>query len=42
MEKNKKIEKNFNKKISNINLDHKKRIQKILDEIELRKARKNI
>jgi hypothetical protein len=38
----KKIEKDFNKKIFNIQLDHKKKIQKILDKIELRKARKNI
>lgn len=42
IEKIKKIEKDFNKNLSNIKLSHKKRIQKILDEIKLRKIRKNI
>lgn len=38
----KNIRKEFNRKISDIQSEHKKRIQEILDKIELRKIRKNI
>jgi len=36
------LKSDFDKKITDIQLEHKKRIQIILDKIELRKIRKNI